>query len=118
MKNPVVQRALELRRGEFLFNYGDDGHKDCSTSRGGHIDYDRGTRHSEKYADHSERYSDSVHTDERTYGDYSERSTHTDCNSRSSAGEDHIDRTRKYGDYEDYKDYSDVHSDSKMWPTY
>lgn len=87
IKNPHIKKAIKNRAG-FLFNYGD------SSSGKGHTDY------TERINEHSE---------------YSERSTHTDCNkSRTYRPSRTIHTDKTYSDHSEYSEHNE-YGDYSEW---
>ena len=85
LTHPKLTRIVFDRKRQFLFN-----HSEHTESKNGERSY---TEHTDKHTDR--------------YGDYSERSWHTD-DTRVEAYDQHIDRTKSHTEYSDsYSDYSD-----------
>jgi len=68
IKNPIVKKALLLRRGSFMFNYGDESEGE-HTDRKKHKEYNDAWKYKD-HIDHTERYKD--------HSDYSEWREHSD----------------------------------------
>ena len=86
IENPIVRRAFKKRKGDFIFNYSEENKT-----------YLAGTSHS----------------DHTVYGDYSERSGHSDCTAGRKKGDGyHVDKTTRYDDYSDYDIWSDFYDNS------
>ncbi|MEK6953343.1 MAG: hypothetical protein AABX29_10120 [Nanoarchaeota archaeon] len=67
IKNLIVRRALQLRRGDFMFNYGDgDSYSDTVHTDKSHRRYNDAWK---KYSDHTEHTESPPHSDYNVYSD-------------------------------------------------
>ncbi len=105
IENPIVRRALQQRMHEFMFNYGD------------------GTGGGPPHRDSTTTTDFPEHSDYNKYGDYSERSGHSDEYASGQRRSEHVDITRRvYGPthsderYSEYNDYHPPHSDTDEKP--
>jgi hypothetical protein len=102
VKNLKLQRVLQDRKKDFLFNYSDSKQQNNHAESGG------------RYHEHTDEHKE-------TYGDYSERKNHTDVTKKEGTDR-HVDYTdhneSPHKDHEDYNDYREVHSEyDNAWYT-
>lgn len=71
IKNPIIKRAFQLRRGDFMFNYGDEGsYNDSSHTDKSNREYNDAWK---KYKDHTDHTESPKYNDSGWYTDFCSR---------------------------------------------